>query len=220
MAEMKAAFPQGGIEWSEPNRTAAEAILALGGAIHVRRQDQAEDQQVSVASDLPNEYFRVTRASLAGIRQPLSGPLARVAALTDPQFDGLESLDLTGSAVTDADLAGLERLTALRRLVLDGTGVRVPTLIHLKGLTHLKELRLGCPGISDLAAGFLMELKGLEQLSLAGSGLTDAGVEKLKTLSGLQKLDLTGAPVSPAAVAGLQKALPGCHIVATPVPAK
>jgi Leucine-rich repeat (LRR) protein/tRNA A-37 threonylcarbamoyl transferase component Bud32 len=213
VAGFKEAFPQAAIEWSEPNRTAAEAVLALGGTVRLRCQDQSHDRLVRVAADLPQEYFRLTRASLAGVRKPPGDALAKVAVLTDPQFDCFESLDLSGSTVTDADLACLDRLTGLRRLALDATDIRVAALVHLKNLAHLTQLRLGCRGITDLGAGVVGELKGLERLSLAGSGLTDTGLAALKELSALRELDLTGTDVSPRGIAEIQEALPHCTII-------
>jgi tRNA A-37 threonylcarbamoyl transferase component Bud32/Leucine-rich repeat (LRR) protein len=220
VADFKGAFPRATIQWWEPNRSAAEAILAAGGSIHVRRQNQSDDWPVRAAAELPQEYFWLTRASLVGVRKPLGEVLAKVAALNDPQFDGLDSLDLSGSAVTDADLVCLDRLSGLRRLVLDATGIRIAGLVHLRGLTHLRELRLGCQGITDLGAGVICRLKELQRLSMAGSGLTDMGLGVLKELSALQELDLTSTKVTAEGVAALQKALPKCRIRFEPAASK
>jgi serine/threonine protein kinase/Leucine-rich repeat (LRR) protein len=213
IADLHEALPKAVVEWWEPNRAAAEAVLNLGGSVHVRCANEPDDRLVKSTVDLPREYFRLRRASLASIRKPLGSALANVPALVDPQFDDFESLDLSNSAVTDADLVYLERLTQLRRLVLDGTGVRVAGLAYLKGLIHLTELRLGCPDITDLGAGVVGELKGLERLSLAGSGLTDRGLEAFKELEALRELDLTNTRVSARSVAVLQSALPRCRIL-------
>jgi Leucine-rich repeat (LRR) protein len=219
----------------EPNREAALAVLGLGGAVHVRPEGSREDRPVKGAADLPKEYFRLTRASLAGVGKPLGDALGKLAALTDPEFDRLEALDLSDSAVTDADLqrlgplvglnelslartqvaaglAHLKGMTRLRKLVLDGVPVRSPQMVHVKELPALTELGLACPTLTDLGVGHLAKLTRLEGLSLAGSQVTDAGLKSLHGLASLKELDLAKTKVTAAGVAALQKALPKCHV--------
>jgi Leucine-rich repeat (LRR) protein len=211
----RVACPKVKLSWWEPNRTAAEAVLGLGGTIHVRRKGQAQEQLVKAMGDLPREYFHLTRASLAGVRQPFY-PLRDLAALTDPEFDQFRELDLSGTAITEAHLEGLESLPDLRRLVLDGTPVRDPWLIHLKTLPRMTQLSVGCPTLTDLGASVVGQLKGLERLSMASSAINDIGLEPLKGLKGLQELNLSGTKVTDGGIADLQKALPKCRILSGP----
>jgi Leucine-rich repeat (LRR) protein len=236
MASLRAAFPASvAFRWSEPNREAALAVLALGGTVHFQPETGKQDQPASAPSDLPSEYFRLTRANLAGVRKSLGGLLPKLEALVDPTFDGLVWLDLSGTSLTAADirhlgpltsltelslartqvgdgLACLKKLTGLRRLVLDGAPIRGPELQHLKDLPVLTELRLSCPTLTDLGVCQLAHLRRLERLSLAGSGVTDAGLKHLHVLTALKQLDLTDTKVRAAAVTTLQNALPKCHI--------
>jgi Leucine-rich repeat (LRR) protein/tRNA A-37 threonylcarbamoyl transferase component Bud32 len=220
--------------WSEPNRTAAQAVLALGGTVHVRRNGDAEERLVKTVAELPDDYFQVTRASLAGVKKADPGLLPKLAALTDPEFDhfvaldlsdsvagnvdlpnfnrGLEELSLAQMQIDDLGLKGLKGMNKLRRLVLDGPSIRGTGLASLKELPALTELHLDCPAIMDLALPFIGYLKHLEKLSLAGSGVTDEGLKSLPGLSGLQELDLTGTKVTADGVAALQKVLPKCKI--------
>jgi serine/threonine protein kinase/Leucine-rich repeat (LRR) protein len=243
-ATLKGAFPpEVQIPWSEPNRTAAEAVLALGGSVHVAARGQADDRLVKAAADLPADYFQVTHVNLAGCKQPPGdGVLAKLAALRDPQWDRLQTLDLSATALGDGELANLkdlsgltelllartqvgdgglrqlEALRGLRRLVLDGCPIRGNGLHHLSELPHLTELRLGCPMLVDVLVVRLAELKKLERLSLAGSGVTDEGLKHLTGLVALQELDLTGTKVTDAGITELKKALPNCRIHSGPAP--
>jgi serine/threonine protein kinase/Leucine-rich repeat (LRR) protein len=219
----------------EPNREAALAVLGLGGAVHVRPEGSKDDRPIKDAADLPKEYFRLTRASLAGVSKPLGDVLGKLAALTDPEFDRLEALDLSETAVTDDDLKRLEPLTGLnelslartqvgaglahlkgmtrlRKLVLDGVPVRSPQMVHILKLTSLTELCLACPTLTNLSVNGLGTMKRLERLSLSGSQVTDAGLKSLHGLTSLKELDLAKTKVTAAGVAALQKALPRCHV--------
>jgi Leucine-rich repeat (LRR) protein/tRNA A-37 threonylcarbamoyl transferase component Bud32 len=220
--------------WWEPNRKAAEAVLALGGTVHIRRRGDADDRLVKDRAELPDDYFQLTQASLAGVKKADPGLLPKLAALSDPEFDhfvaldlsdsiagnanlpglnrGLEELSLARTQVDDLGLEGLKGMTKLRRLVFDGSAIRGTGLAHLKELPALAELHLDCPTIADLSLPLVGDLKHLEKLSLRSSGVTDEGLKSLHGLSGLQELDLTETKVTAEGVAALQKALPKCRI--------
>jgi serine/threonine protein kinase/Leucine-rich repeat (LRR) protein len=234
-ADLRGTLPRVSILWAERNRTAATAVLALGGRIHLRPEGREHDRVVKADADLPAGYFRLTRVSLAGIRKPLGDLLAKLGHLADPKFDRLERLDLSGTAIAGADLGHLRQLTSLtdlslagtqvgegldnlrgltglRRLVLDEVPLRGPELAHLKDLPALTELRLSCPKLGDLGVHLVGDLKRLTKLSLARSQVSNAGLKSLHRLKSLNELDLTGTKVTAAGVAALQKALPKCHI--------
>ncbi len=61
----------------------------------------------------------------------------------------LESLELSGTAITDAGLAHLKGLTGLRRLTLDRTLVSNAGLAHLEGMTSLTSLNISGSRITD-----------------------------------------------------------------------
>jgi hypothetical protein len=242
-AELKAALRGAQLSWWEPNRTAAEDVLALGGTVDIRAAGAAGEKRLKTAADLPSTYFRVSRVSLRGVKKPLGDLVIKLGALTDPDFDALHSLDLANSAlgdndlqalaalktltelslastrVNDAGLASLKGLKQLRRLDLDGTAFRGAGLVYLKELTNLAELRLGCATLTDLFARQFSKLQGLkrlERLSLAGSRIGDDTLKQLHALTWLRELDLSGTRVSAASVAALRKALPQCRILAAP----
>jgi hypothetical protein len=194
-ATLKAALPlEAQITCTEPNRTAAEAVLALGGSVHIAAKDQADDRAVKAAADLPADYFQVTRVSLAGIKQPLGrdgGVLPKLAALRDPHWDRLQSLDLSATALGDGDLVQLKPLNGLHRLVLDGTAVTNAGLAHLKDLPALTELLLARTQVSDDGLEQLKPLKGLRVLGLDGCPIRGIGLDQLQELPQLTELRLS-----------------------------
>jgi serine/threonine protein kinase/Leucine-rich repeat (LRR) protein len=214
-AAVKGILPKTHIQWWEPNRRAAEAVLAAGGSIHVRTSVEGPAVAVKSVSDLPEDYFRLTRVRLVEGRKPSKELMRVLEVLSDAEFDDLEEMDLTGSTVGDADLEALGPLPC-RRLVLDRSPICGPGLAHLKQMSTLKELRLGCPTLSFLGVRFVGELKQLERLSLVESGATDASLISLRDLISLRELDLTSTRVSAQGVAALRQALPRCDIKAGP----
>jgi hypothetical protein len=239
---LKAAFPNAAIQWSEPNRTAALALMAAGGTVRVRPNGAAEDRAVKSAAELPEDYFKVTAVGLVSPATLPAGLVEKLAALHDPTFDGLAALEVGGDGLNAETLGALLRglprsvvdlslartgagdallsqcakdLAALRRLDLSGCPIVGRGLGALKGLAELRELKLGCPTLTDLFAPELASLAGLkhlEKLSLAGSGVGDEGLKQLTGLNNLCELDLTGTKVTQEGVAALKKALPACQI--------
>lgn len=153
------------VKWSEPNLTAARKVLALGGSIKVR-QGGKEDLAVTEAARLPVEYFKMTRANLAGVKQPLGELLPLLAALTDPTFDALEAVDLADTTVADTHLKTLSPLTRLANLSLARTGVGDEGVKHLHGLSGLRELDLA--GTKVTAAGLAALQKALPNCRIGG----------------------------------------------------
>jgi serine/threonine protein kinase len=122
-AAIKAKYPQLKCYWSEPNHTAASAVLAAGGTVHVRPKGQAATQLVKGQAALPKEYFHLTGASLAGVQKALPPLLAKLVRLTDPKFDDLKSLDLSDTAIGDGDLVALADVSSLLQVKLEKTKV-------------------------------------------------------------------------------------------------
>jgi hypothetical protein len=227
-------MPKCQITWSEPNRTVAESVLALGGTVEISPRDGPESRPVKVAADLPGEYFQVRGVSLAGVAKPLDKLWEQLSWLRIPEFDRLESIDLSGitgldysflvpihglqeltlanAGLNDATLAQLPTLPTLKRLVLDGNDIRGTGLPHLAGQSELIDLSLSHPNLIELAAENLAELKRLKRLSLAGSSLTDAGIKPLANLTNLESLDLRRTKVTATGIDELKKALPNCKI--------
>jgi Leucine-rich repeat (LRR) protein len=210
-AAARSILPRAQIDWWEPNHRAADAVLAAGGRVHVRVGDRGSDVPVKEAAALPADYFRLTRVSFSGPGKPSSEVFTLLASLKDSDFDDLEELDLSGSAVSDADLQSVGALPC-RRLVLNRTQISGPGLVHLKNLPRMTELSLECPALSFLGVRYVGELTRLKKLSLATSGATDASLNSLRNLTDLRDLDLKGTKVTAAGIATLKSALPQCQI--------
>jgi Leucine-rich repeat (LRR) protein len=230
---LKAALPKCNITWSEPNRSVAESVLALGGTLEIGFKGQPA-RPVKSAEELPRELFQVRRVSLTGVTKPLDKLPELLSQLRFNELDRLEKLDLTGikglnyaflapiagleelslanAGLNDASLGQLPKLPALKRLVLDGNDIRGSGLTALSTQPALVDLSLGCPTLTDLYAKNLAELKQLKRLSLAGSSISDAAIQHLEGLTNLEMLDLSRTKITQAGVERLRKALRACTI--------
>ena len=99
----------------------------------------------------------------------------------------LNTLDLIGAAIGDADLPRLRGLPRLSHLYLDRTRITDAGLAHLVGLN-------------------------IEHLELEGTAISDAGLPYLGQMQNLQTLHLTGSKVSDTGLQALRKQLPSCEI--------
>jgi Leucine-rich repeat (LRR) protein/tRNA A-37 threonylcarbamoyl transferase component Bud32 len=210
-AAVTSLFPDLQLQWWEPNRRAAEAVLAAGGSVRVHATGQTADAVVKTVAGLPNDYFRLTGATLSTGRKPPPAVLQALATLTDPEFDDFKELDLSGDALTDADLQPLAAMSC-RRLVLNRNPLTGPGLAQLNDMPRLTDLDLECPSLSFLGVRYVGELKRLERLSLAGTGATDASLSALHGLVHLRELDLTGTKVTADGIAALKAAVPACVV--------
>ena len=148
----------------------------------------------------PDLIYRVKRVDIGQGRadDSLMSPVGRL--------DGLEVLNLSGCrGVTDAGLAHLSDLTALRDLNVSGTGASGAGLKHLAALTRLERLEApwGPTRDSDLAS-----LKGLTalrwlQFQAASPDVTDAGLAHLSGLVNLETLSICSARITSAGLASL-----------------
>jgi serine/threonine protein kinase/Leucine-rich repeat (LRR) protein len=211
-SRLKAGLPHAHLAWSEPNYVAAQVVLAAGGSVDIRTDEAATDRSIKAPGELPAKYFRVTGASLRGVRRSLD---VVFATLSNRGVGPLVSLDLSGSAISDADLERLKGLTHLHRLILDDATLSGAGLMHLQQLPELVELRLGCPKLTELFLWELGGLKKLERLSLAQSSASDEGTKYLTNLTHLKELDLRKTKVTATRVRELRKTLGACRILTT-----
>ena len=203
---LKTTYPMAEIPWSEPNYSVAESVLAAGGTVWIRSPDRKDAPPIKRTSELPLNSFVVTR-----YRLPRPGKLpgdlpAKLAALTDPQLDGLEGVDLFGGPCDLSRLKSQLPKTVVE-LSLDDARVSDSDLANLQnfGLRHLS--LQGCP---TTAAG-LVQLKAspklaeaLTNLSLARTQIGDADLIHLQGLPKLQRLDLGGCPIRGPGLASLK----------------
>ncbi|HUQ71951.1 MAG TPA: hypothetical protein VM165_20640, partial [Planctomycetaceae bacterium] len=87
---------------------------------------------------------------------------------------------LHSTAVTDADLAALTRLSRLQNLFLGKTEISDAGLEHLSALTELKTLSLNSTRVTDAGLNSLATLKNLKTLNVQETQVTAAGTKRLK----------------------------------------
>lgn len=106
----------------------------------------------------------------------------------------LESLDLTGSPVTDAGLTHLAAMPQLTSLTLDQTRLSSAGLQPLSALTSLRDLSLDRMLIDDSAFTWVDSASSLETLTVRGTPITDTVIPQLAQLEALKVLSLDGNP--------------------------
>jgi uncharacterized membrane protein len=119
---------------------------------------------------------RFLRASCVAAAEGCGAEQLRTLLPLAPQ---VATLDLSGSPLTDADLATVGRLGHLTRLSLSGTRIGDAGLAHLSGLRHLEYLNLYGTAVSDAGLDALAPLTALRSLYLWQTAATPAGAERL-----------------------------------------
>jgi internalin A len=87
----------------------------------------------------------------------------------------LESLSLSGTAVTDLALSNLVNLKRLKSLTLTNTSTSDAGLPHLSGLTELETLLLDYTKITDAGLIHLIPLKKCKELTVVGTRVSVDG---------------------------------------------
>jgi Leucine-rich repeat (LRR) protein len=111
-------------------------------------------------------------------------------------FSHLQSLDLSGSQVTDATLDNLGRFHDLRKLSLLYTSVTDAGLKRIASLKELRQLVLDSDLITDAGIARLRTLPNLKYVSLRATGVratgvSDASLRSLAEIKSLTRLTLT-----------------------------
>ncbi|MFN7919003.1 MAG: hypothetical protein U0Q16_02835 [Bryobacteraceae bacterium] len=100
-------------------------------------------------------------------------------------------IDLTSQWVTDADLARVGQMTALRKIDLSQTKITDAGLEHLKNLPAVRELHLHyAEYMSEDGIAHLRGWKQLEVLNLRGTRVTSKVFEHVAQMTNLRVLDL------------------------------
>jgi Leucine-rich repeat (LRR) protein len=115
----------------------------------------------------------------------------------------LRELCVSNSMLTNAEIAGLERIATLEKLDLTSCA-RITSVAHLRHSAALRELILSGTCVND--AG----IEGLERIatltSLALSGCTSiTSVSTLRTSPSLRELDISSTAVTSAGIEGLEE---------------
>ncbi|MBM4071908.1 MAG: hypothetical protein FJ271_23725 [Planctomycetes bacterium] len=224
--QLKAALPKCQIDWSEPNRVAAEQVLAMGGTVAIGLPGK-EARPVKPGEVLPDKFFQLRRIVVKDVKKPLGKLPETLGQLRFAEFDRLEAIDLSGTplkdigflaaihgqqdltlartGIADQQLSGLPRV---KRLVLEGNAIRGPGLENLARQTELAELSLAQVGLSDDDLARLPKLAKLRRLVLDGNPIRGQGVAGPARLPALTDLSLgcpTFSDLTAKILAGLKR---------------
>jgi Leucine-rich repeat (LRR) protein len=233
---LRAALPECRITWDRSSdRDVATWVCQRGGWVSVALPNGELQAELREGMPLPGGPFTLRAISLRNTADLTDDELSRMAGLAQ-----LESLDLSGTPVSDAGLehlagcrglrelnlsqtkvgdGGVPRLMALaslRSLQLAGTGLTDDGVGQLRSLEELEQLSLASTAVTDAAAGVLARFSKLTWLSLANTSLSDSAVPQLVKLNNLTDLRLDGTQVSDAGIEELQRALRRTRIAANP----
>jgi Leucine-rich repeat (LRR) protein len=109
------------------------------------------------------------------------------------QLENLKRLHVgclgSGSAITNAGLRCLAKLTYLEELLVGGKDITDEGVREIAKLTNLTYLALfGCPKLGDNALSELAKIRGLRKLDLFSMNMTASALRQLNGLSGLTDL--------------------------------
>ncbi len=181
------------------DRAAAMWVLSLGGNVTVRAGRDPKPVSVDRMNQLPASRFELTGVRLQHCPVTDAG-LAHLRGLT-----AVKTLSLRDTAVTDAGIQHLEGLTGLEELLLDATRVSDAGLAHLRLLAVLKTLNLTNTRVTDEGLRQIESLHNLEALWLDGLHTTDAGLAHIQALKNLRILSLFFTPVTDAGLSHLER---------------
>jgi Leucine rich repeat len=181
------------------------AVL-VGWIAHRARAQRKAVAEIRRLHGMFNYDWRVRAGRNVGKAPP--GPKWLRNLIGDEPFQEVNAVILAkgqtrNQTVTEATLAYIGELKALKELHLDGAAVTDAGLAHLRGLTSLEKLSLGDTSITDAGLANLRGLKALKELYLYRTKLTDAGLAYLKGLDRLQVLILESTPITDAGLANL-----------------
>lgn len=156
-------------------RRAAEWVLSVGGKIEVAVGGK-ESVVVDEADMLPDGPLKLIGVDLSELGQ-----------------------------VTDADLAKLDGLSQLVRLILGGTGITSEASAQLRAHPLLESLYLEGTSFGDEGIEQITSLTRLRSIDLTDTPTTDAGCESLAEMKSLRRIWLDSTRITDAGVASICK---------------
>lgn len=168
---------------------------AAGAAARKREHDEFYKALETGAKPVPEATLKKLQAAGAQVATLTAvSPLLRVDFLTGVSHcddakvatllsvaDNVAHLDLGRTAITDAALTTVAKLSRLARLDLRQTKITDKALESLVGLKKLQVLNLYGTGVTDAGLDTLAKLKSLKQVFVWQSKVTEAGAKKLQS---------------------------------------
>jgi serine/threonine protein kinase len=180
----------------DPDRTAAEYVLTLGGSVRVN----GGENWIKTLIGLPKDHFTLTGVGLDYLTTVTDDGL-----VVFQDCKGLTLLNLNETKVTDAGLAHFKGCKNLTSLGLRGlTQVTDAGLENFKECKDLTQLGFGWVSVTDEGLAHFKDCKDLSVLYLNDTKLTDDGLAAFKECKGLTVLTLNDTKVTDAGLAHLQ----------------
>src|SRR6185295_9005016 len=125
----------------------------------------------------------------------------------------IKQLDLSGSKISGAGLAALDRCKELTTLNLAGSFVDDAGCRLLSRFKHLQQLDLSRSRITDDGLEQIAQLSELTHVAVDGArGVSDFGLEYLARLKHLESVSAFGTAVSQQGIATLRRSLPDVRV--------
>ena len=192
-------------EDDNPHRRLAQFAFEIGTGVVVRLgRDQIA---ISQSENLPDRPFEVVKVDLDGLPRLHTTELQLLADVSS-----LQSINFSGSGLSDDNLIQLNRLAALKSLDLGSTLVSDVGATQLARLTNLTKLNLRFTSVSNVGLQALRPLLQLSELNLEGTDITDSAITELQNWKNLKSLMLRYTFLSNSAVNKLKRTLPDCRI--------
>lgn len=117
----------------------------------------------------------------------------------------LRTLDLHETAISDAGMEVVGRLTSVEWLSLEGTRVGDRGVAQIARLSHLIQLDLGNTQVTDACVPMLVGLKSLRILDFEGTAISDLSLVHIGEMEELEDLWLSNTGVTDAGIANLER---------------
>jgi formylglycine-generating enzyme required for sulfatase activity/serine/threonine protein kinase len=178
---------------TDPDRTAAEWVLSIGGTIKIN-----ETRELKTADELPKESFELTEVRLDGNPKVSDAGLASFK-----NCKNVKVLILWGANVSDAGLAHLSECKNLTTIDLNGNPkVTDAGLAYFGNCKDLRSLALGgATRVTDAGLAHIKDFRNVTCLNLWGTQVSDAGLIHFKNCKDLTFLNLSGTKVTNAGLA-------------------
>jgi serine/threonine protein kinase len=179
---------------ADPDRTAAEWVLSIGGTIKI--EESGQEREIKAANELRREAFELTVVDLHENRKVTTAGLAHFK-----DCKSVKVLQLWGTQVSDAGLAYFKDCKNLTALALSGTHSDAG-LAYFKDCKKLTWLGVGSPQVTNAGLALFKDCKNLTRLELGGAThVSNAGLAHFKDCKNLDWLILWGTQVSDAGLA-------------------
>ena len=192
--------PEGGaVSLVSPDRTAAEYVLSIGGAVRVN----GSDIWIGESPKLPAQPFRLTWVAANENQKLTDDGLANLKGCNDImalQFPGCKGF-------TDAGLAHLAQCAGVVELHLNDTGTTDAGLLQFKGRSELRTVLLARTGVTNAGVRQFKGRSAVRWLDLSGTKVDDEGLANFQECTGLYELELRQTAVTDKGLASFKDAV-------------